>query len=295
MSARRVVAVADVRVALDSARDARAAADAGADGVGLLGLESAVLGMGIHPARLLERRGPHIYAELLSAELVPVCQAFAGRPVWVRTLDFAGGRLAELNGANEAPEANPLLGWHGIRRDLDWPEHHAAQWMAVRLAFQAGCDNAGVLLSFVHDVEQLRAAQWMRDGAGLGADCGLGILVETPAAALCLETFIDAGVDFVSFHTDRLAACTLGVDPTNPRVGVLSTANHPAVLRLVAGAAAVCAQAGVETSVCGRAASDPELARRFLEYGIDSVTCAPEALPAVREAVAGARGGAPGH
>ncbi len=275
-----------IRVTLTEAAGAPDAARDGAEGVGLACLESAILATGTHPRCLLEERGAAGYAELLSAHLLPMCQAFPEGPVWVRTLDFPTSALHGLRGSDEVAEPNPALGRRGIRRDLAWPEHHAAQWMAFRQVHEAGYERLSVLLPRVHDPGQLRAAQLMRDGAGLGEACGLGILVETPAAALCIETFIDAGVQCVSFCADHLAELTVGIDAAHPDLPVECDPAHPAVIRLIAGATAVCAQAGIETAVCSANGLPPDLLRRYLDLGVDSVSCEPDALQAVREAVA---------
>ena len=273
-----------VRVTVQDAAAAVLAAERGAHGAGVVCLENVILSLGIHPRALLAERGAEGYATLLSTALIPICKAFAGYPVWFRTLDFHDADLAHLR---DAPEAlpDPPLGRRGIRRDLAWPEHHAAQWLAMRQAHDAGCDNLGVLLSMVHDVEQLHAAQWMRDGAAVGAVCGLGMLVQTPAAALCIESFIDADVDAVVFDTDGLAEWTLGSDPAYPGTEGYAAHAHPAVERLIRGAAAVAAQGGVEVGVCGRGASDPACVPMYATFGIEALSCEPDALPIVRAAL----------
>jgi len=111
-------------------------------------------------------------------------------------------------------------------------------------------------------------------------------MVEIPAAALIIEEFIREGIDFISFGTNDLTQYTLAVDRNNERVAKLYTEKHPAVMKLIEMVIKACRKAGVETSICGQAGSDPEVAKKLVEFGISSISANPDAVQSIREMVA---------
>jgi pyruvate,water dikinase len=114
----------------------------------------------------------------------------------------------------------------------------------------------------------------------------LGIMVETPGAALTIEEFIDEGLDFVSFGTNDLTQYTLAVDRNNENVAGLYSELHPAILKLIEYVIEQCNEAGVKTSICGQAGSYPEMAKRLVQIGITSISANIDAVATVRETVA---------
>ncbi|HNT72403.1 MAG TPA: phosphoenolpyruvate synthase, partial [Methanothrix sp.] len=118
------------------------------------------------------------------------------------------------------------------------------------------------------------------------AKIDVGIMVETPGAALTIDDFIEEGIDFVSFGTNDLTQYTLAVDRNNESVAYLYTELHPAVLAQIEYVVERCNRAGVTTSICGQAGSYPEMAKRPVAIGITSISANIDAVAAVRDTVA---------
>jgi len=136
-------------------------------------------------------------------------------------------------------------------------------------------------------MQKLRAAKAIMVDEGLDLEkIDVGIMVETPGAALTIEDFIDEGLDFVSFGTNDLTQYTLAVDRNNENVAGLYTELHPAILKLIEYVVENCNEAGVKTSICGQAGSYPEMAKRLVEIGITSISANIDAVATVRETVA---------
>jgi len=110
-------------------------------------------------------------------------------------------------------------------------------------------------------------------------------MVETPAAALTINEFIEVGLDFVSFGTNDLTQYTLAVDRNNERVQKIFTEKHPAVIELIKHVIKRCDAAGVDTSICGQAGSYPDVVEILVKLGITSVSANPDAVERVRETV----------
>jgi pyruvate,water dikinase len=111
-------------------------------------------------------------------------------------------------------------------------------------------------------------------------------MVETPAAALTIEDFIDVGIDFASLGTNDLTQYTLAVDRNNELVAKNYTEEHPAVLKLIARTIKKCSEAGVKSSICGQAGSMPHIVEKLVELGISSVSANTDAVLDVRHTVA---------
>ena len=150
-----------------------------------------------------------------------------------------------------------------------------------------GISNVGIMLPLVQHVSEFKKAKEIMREEGLNLDItDIGVMIETPGAALTIEDFIAEGIDFVSFGTNDLTQYTLAVDRNNENVAYLYNELHPAVLKLIEYVVEQCNEAGVTTSICGQAGSYPEMAKRLVEIGITSISANIDAVETVRETVA---------
>ncbi|MHC1597765.1 MAG: putative PEP-binding protein, partial [Methermicoccaceae archaeon] len=257
------------------------------DGVGLLRIEHMILSLEKHPSLYIKEGKEEEYVGELVKNIEVVAKAFYPRPVWVRTLDAPTDEFRSMKGGeNEPMEHNPMLGWRGIRRDISDTEHFRLELEAFRRLIEMGYTNIGIMLPLVQHVSELRAAKQLMREAGIDLEkVDIGIMVEVPAAALTIEEFIEEGIDFVSFGTNDLTQYTLAVDRNNENVSTLYNEMHPAVLYLIEHVIKRCRRAGVQTSICGQAGSDPKMARRLVELGITSISANIDAVEAVRKMV----------
>lgn len=113
-----------------------------------------------------------------------------------------------------------------------------------------------------------------------------GIMVETPAAVQIIKEICEEGIDFVSFGTNDLTQFTLALDRNNENVANLYDEMHPAVLRQIKYVIDVCREYNVETSICGQAGSNPEMAEFLVRAGIDSISANADAVHKIRNIVA---------
>jgi len=284
---KKISAKVKVNVALPEA--AERAAQTGADGVGLLRAEHMITSAGTHPAEFLRQGQRDQLVRAVRTGIETVLKPFNGKPVWYRTFDARTDEFRNLKGGEKEPEEeNPMLGWHGIRRDLDEPELLKAQFIAVKQLLEQGYKNIGIMLPFVHSPEQIRKAKEIAEELGLKREKGVlefGVMVETPAAALIIDDLIDEGLDFVSFGTNDLTQLTLGLDRNNEKIQKHFTALHPAIIRQLKMVIEACRNAGVQTSICGQAASDPEMAKKLIHFGINSLSANIDAVEKIKHVV----------
>lgn len=252
-----------------------------ADGVGLIRVEHMLTESRKHPVALA-RENPEELTGIIERGLEMIARAFHPKPVWYRTLDARTDEFRRLEGGEGEPqEANPMLGWHGVRRSLEQQEVFRCEIEAVRRLREKGLDNIGIMLPFVCRVEEFRAAK-----ALITFPVPVGIMVETPAAAMQMESFCREGIAFASIGTNDLTQLALGVDRGSTHLAKLYDEANPGVMALVRQAIRACKKAGIEISVCGESASNPELASKFVEMGIDSLSVEGDAIDTVRAAVA---------
>jgi len=284
-----LLTVTEVKVNVSMPEAAKKAASTGADGVGLLRTEHMMLTPGVHPKKFIKDGKEEELIKILVENIMKVADAFYPKPVWYRTLDAPTDEFKTLEGGEDEPyEHNPMLGWRGIRRELDEPEILKAEFKAIKRLREKGYTNIGIMIPLVQHPDELRRAKEIAEEVGLKPhrDVEFGIMVETPAAALIIEDFIDVGVDFVSFGTNDLTQYTLAIDRNNELVADLYTEGHPAVMKLVERVIKKCREAGVKTSICGQAGSIPWIVERLVELGIDSVSANTDAVGEVRRTVA---------
>ncbi|MCG7855130.1 MAG: phosphoenolpyruvate synthase, partial [Methanoregulaceae archaeon] len=260
----------------------------GADGVGLLRIEHLILGLNRTPGWFIANNREDEFVQELERGIRIVLDAFNGKPVWVRTLDAPTDEFRNMEGgATEPHEHNPMLGWRGIRRDLQSPDQFRLQVEAFRRLWDQGYDNLGVMFPMVsHPDEFITACSMMREWGVDTARATLGVMIEIPASAIMIEDFIHAGIDFASFGTNDLIQYTLAIDRNNENVATMYQPKHPAVLALIDSAIKVCREHGVECSICGQAGSDPSMVEWLVNHGITSVSANIDAMAKIRETVA---------
>jgi len=235
--------------------------DHGAEGIGLFRTEVPFLLSERFPS---EDEQAAIYREQLVA--------FAPKKVTMRTLDVGGDKALPYF---PIEEANPFLGWRGIRVTLDHPEIFMAQVRAMLRASE-GLNNLQIMLPMVSNLDEVNRAQEMikralRELQEEGHDLVMppvGVMVELPAAVYLTRALCKT-VDFVSVGSNDLTQYLLAVDRNNPRVADLYSSFHPAVLsalkQVVDGAHAE----GKSVSICGEMAGDPGAAILLMAMGFD--------------------------
>lgn len=262
-----------LRANLDLPGEAERARDHGAMGVGLFRTEFLVVGRNRMPD---EDDQYEAYRQ--------VATAFPKQVVTVRTFDLGGDKFPMF--LNMPAEENPFLGWRAIRVCLDEPELFRTQLRAILRASAHG--DIRIMVPLVNDVEEMRQVRGLveeeeeglrRDGIPYNSAYKLGILVETPAAALeAVE--LARHSDFFSIGTNDLTQYTLAVDRTSARLAKLFNPFHPAVVQQLDRVSRVARRAGIEVSVCGEMAANPLGA--FLLLGLD-ITTFSVAWPSVPE------------
>ena len=286
LAARLEEAVAQPSVTLDGVRvalrgnvdlpDEIAAAQAhGAEGVGLLRTEFLITGHSQLPSE-----------DEQAAYFRRVGEAFPGHPVVVRTYDLGGDKFpAPFRGT---AEANPFLGWRAIRVCLDEPEMFRPQIRAaLRAAARAQIHLMIPLVTRLDEVERTRefvaqeAARLQQQGVEAATSVPVGVMVETPAAAVMADRLAEIS-DFLSVGTNDLTQYTLVVDRGNARLADRFTPHDPSVLRLLKLVVEAARAAGKPASVCGEMASEPLSAFLLLGLGYETLSVAPPALPFIK-------------
>lgn len=218
-----------------------------------------------------------------------IAQALDGKPVIIRTLDIGGDKEIPYMGL--AKEENPFLGHRAVRFCLSRPDIFKAQLSALLRASVFG--NIKIMVPMISSIAELLEVKAMvkavkadltAGGIAVAPDVQLGIMVETPAAALCADA-LAREADFFSIGTNDLTQYTLAVDRGNENVAQLYTSMHPAVLRLIKLTVRAAKQAGIPVGVCGEAAADPMMVPFLVGVGVDELSVSSGSLLAVREQV----------
>lgn len=249
---------------IGDAAGARAAAGAGAEGVGLFRSEFL----------FLDRADAPGHDEQVTAYRA-VFAEFPGRKVVVRTLDAGADKPLPFLTAEH--EENPALGVRGLRTARRRPEVLDAQLAAIAEAAAAERADVQVMAPMVATLDEARDVVARCRAAGIAS---AGVMIETPAAALRADDLL-AVVDFVSLGTNDLAQYTMAADRMIGELADLNDPWQPAVLRLVAEVGAAGLRTGTPVGVCGEAAADPLLALVMVGAGIGSLSMTARSLPTV--------------
>lgn len=218
-----------------------------------------------------------------------VLESMGGKKVIIRTLDIGADKQAAYFQLEK--EENPALGLRAIRLCLTRQDIFRTQLRALYRASVYG--RLGIMfpmITSVWELEEILAvceavkAELKSEGLEYAEDTELGIMIETPAAAVISDRLAPM-VDFFSVGTNDLTQYTLACDRQNPQLDRFCDPHHEAVLRLIAMAAENAHAHGAWIGICGELAADTSLTETFLRMGIDELSVSPSFVLRVRDAV----------
>jgi phosphoenolpyruvate-protein phosphotransferase len=265
----------EVLANIGSLAEAESAVRNGAEGCGLLRTEFL----------FLERQLPPPEAEQ-TAEYQRIADVLGSRPLTIRTLDAGGDKpIAYLP---LPPEDNPALGLRGVRTSLAYPQLLRTQLRAV-LAVRPP-ERCRLLLPMITDVDEIHAVrallEELRRELGRSAPIPVGVMIETPAAALLAER-LAVVADFLSIGTNDLTQYTLAMDRGHPQLAHRLDALHPAVLQLIARTVEGARAHGRHAAVCGGLASEPLAAPLLVGLGVHELSAVPAVIPQLKVRIGG--------
>jgi phosphotransferase system enzyme I (PtsI) len=257
-------------------QEAAVCVEQGADGIGLYRTEFLFLRGGGEPSE----------EEQYNA-CVEAIRGCGGRPVTIRTFDLGADKYTQDKWVD--PEPNPMLGLRSIRYSLQALDMFKVQLRAILRASVEG--EVRLMFPLIISLMEFRQAKMvlhdaMEDledaGIPFNRDIPLGIMVETPAAALQCRDFARE-VSFVSIGTNDLVQYLLAVDRGNERVSRFYNPAHPAVLRIIHDVIKTCTRAGIDCSLCGEMAGQPLYTMLLAGLGLRKFSMAPHNIPEVKK------------
>lgn len=270
-----------IKVMVDLPTFAERSAKTGIKQVGLTRIEGIISEGGKHPNYFLEKNKIEDYEELIYRGLDEISKHF--EEMWVRTSDIRSDEFRNLEGASKEIEANPMLGMHGIRFGLKYPEILKAEIRALKRISENG-KKIGIMLPQVISTKEVRETKKIIDSLEFHK-AKLGVMIETPAAVQIIKELCEEGIKFISFGTNDLTQYMLAVDRGNEQVQDIYNEMHPAILHQIAYVIRVCKREGVESSICGQAGSKKEMVKFLVENGIDSISVNADSAKEIAEYV----------
>jgi phosphotransferase system enzyme I (PtsI) len=261
-------------------KDARKAMENGAEGIGLYRTEFLYMDRTSMPT---EEEQFQAYKEVL--------EIMGDRPVVIRTLDIGGDK--ELPYLNLPKEMNPFLGYRAIRICLDQKDLFKVQLRALLRASIYG--NLKIMYPMISTIEEIKSAnavlkeveeELLKEGQAVSSNFEVGIMIETPAAAMIAD-ILAKEVDFFSIGTNDLIQYTIAVDRMNEKISYLYNPLNPSVLRLIHRVIQSGHDAGIWVGMCGEAAGDPMLIPILLGMGLDEFSMSAGAVLHARKQIKG--------
>lgn len=268
----------DILANVNNANDARTAGQVGATGVGLYRTEYLFL---THHSVPTEDEQFLAYKSVI--------EAAPNKSVTIRTLDLGGDKMVSY--FTHAREANPFMGWRSIRLTNDYPDFFRTQLQAILRAAKFG--KVQVMFPMVSIVEEVllikqlfRSArdELARRREAFDGDIPVGIMIEVPAAAVCVDDLLDEA-DFVSVGSNDLIQYLMAADRDNPKVAHLCEPFTPAIYRLLQRVISSCVKRGVPITVCGEMAGRPRCVLPLFAMGLRSFSMTPAFVPNVKQVI----------
>lgn len=250
----------------------------GAEGVGLFRSEFVFMGRQDIPT---EKDQFKAYKEAIEK-----CK---GKLCVIRTMDIGGDK--PLPYLNIPEEENPFLGYRAVRISLQRRDLFLPQLKAILRAGVYG--KAAIMIPMIINVAEFKKVkefieeaklELAHEGKAYSDDVQVGIMVETPAAAI-MTPVLARYVDFFSIGTNDLVQYTLAVDRGNANISYLYNHFNPAVLRLVQRTITSARENGIWAGMCGEMASDPNAAVLLMAMGINELSMSAPSIPRVKEKI----------
>ncbi|MFL3666169.1 MAG: phosphoenolpyruvate--protein phosphotransferase [Verrucomicrobiota bacterium] len=260
---------------IERAADVEGVLKCGATGVGLFRTEFLFINRSDLPGE-----------EEQFAAYCKVTESLAPDPVIIRTLDLGGDKL--LSHVNVAAEMNPFLGWRAIRLCLQEKDLFRTQLRAILRASVFG--NLKIMYPMISGVEELEAANVLLDecreqlrdeGVAFAEDVEIGIMIETPSAAMIADSLAKR-VKFFSIGSNDLIQYALAVDRLNEKIAHLYEPTHPGILRLIKATVDAGQAHGIWTGICGEMAGDLAAVPLLLGLGVSELSVTPSMVPRVK-------------
>ena len=258
--------------------DAEMAAHVGASGVGLYRTEYLFL---THSGVPDEEEQLEAYKAVLKAA--------PNNAVTIRTLDLGGDKQVPYLG--DPREANPFMGWRSIRLSTSHPEFFQTQLRAILRAGMHG--QVSMLFPMVSTLEEVQRLKRMvaramqslkKQGMPFAKNIPLGVMLEVPAAALCVDSLLDQ-VDYVSIGSNDLIQYIMAADRDNPKVAHLCEPFSPAIMRLLQHIINSCNEHGTPVTLCGEMAGRPRCFLPLLGMGLRRLSMSPAFVPPLKELI----------
>ena len=217
-----------------------------------------------------------------------VAEKMAGKKVIIRTLDIGADKQVDY--FHLGKEENPAMGYRAIRICLDRPEIFKTQLRAIYRASYYG--TLAIMFPMIISVDEVRQIKKMVETVKEELakeqipfkEVELGIMIETPAAALMSEELAKE-VDFFSIGTNDLTQYTLAIDRQNQKLDNIYNPHHPAVLKLLKMVVENGHKEGCWVGICGELGADTTLTETFLKMGFDELSVSPSMILKVREKI----------
>jgi phosphotransferase system enzyme I (PtsI) len=259
-------------------------------------LEAGAVGVGLFRSEFLfmNRDGGDLPGEDEQFEAYrSAVQSMKGLPMTIRTIDIGADKPFDRGSPHEPRHdhtLNPALGLRAIRWSLSEPGMFRQQLRAILRASAFG--KVRLLLPMVAHLSEIRltfealarAKQQLQDAGRPFTDIEVGAMIEVPAAALMLPTFLRY-FDFVSIGTNDLIQYTLAIDRADDQVSHLFDPWHPAVLRLIADTIAQANRQRKGVAVCGEMAGDPAFTELLLAMGLRSFSMHPAQIASIKQRI----------
>ncbi|MBR1486447.1 MAG: phosphoenolpyruvate--protein phosphotransferase [Synergistaceae bacterium] len=217
-----------------------------------------------------------------------VLEALSPRLIVIRTCDIGADKTIDY--MNLDKEENPALGFRAVRICLTRKDFFKRQLRALLRASAFG--NLGIMFPMIiskWEVQECKAIldECKKELEAEGVKIGkyeIGIMIETPAAALCADDLAEE-VDFFSLGTNDLTQYTCAIDRQSANLERFSNTHHPAVLRLIRETIEAGHRHNTWVGICGELGADPELTEEFLKWGVDELSVNPKSVLPLRDRI----------
>jgi phosphotransferase system enzyme I (PtsI) len=261
---------------INNLADAQAAHKVGATGVGLFRTEYLFLTHHDVPG---EEEQYEYYRQIILNS--------PGQTITIRTLDLGGDKTVPYLGRRGEP--NPFMGWRSTRIFFETPKLFITQIRAILRAGREG--KVSIMFPMITTLEELQFVNNLvketrnnlrREGVAFGEDVKTGVMVEVPAAAVCIDALLRE-TDFVSIGSNDLIQYLVAADRDNPKVAHLCEALSPAIFRVLRMMVDACQRTGTPVTLCGEMAGQPRSVLVLFGMGLRRFSMSPAFIPTVKE------------